>query len=65
MDGLFWPEPQFIAVARPREPWVMTLRQRVEEALEGAIVPLKVLILFGGLTAFDYCYCYCYCNCYC
>lgn len=45
MDGLFWTEPHFIAVAEPREPWVMALRQRVEEALKGAIVPLKVLVL--------------------
>lgn len=42
MDRLFWPEPQFMAVAGAQDPWVLGLRDRVEEALDAAIVPLRV-----------------------
>lgn len=42
MDRLFWPDPLFMVVSGPEEPWVMDLRGRVEEALEAAIVPIRV-----------------------
>lgn len=42
MDRLFWPDPLFMAVPGPEEPWVINLRGRVEEALEAAIVPIRV-----------------------
>lgn len=42
MDRLFWPDPQFMSVAGPEEPWVVDLRGRAEEVLEAAIVPLRV-----------------------
>lgn len=42
MDRLFLPEPEFMAVAGPTEPWVLDLRERVEKALDAAIVPLRV-----------------------
>lgn len=51
MDRLFWPDPQFMEVPGPQEPWVVDLRGRVEEALEAAIVPIKVSMgqsLFGA-----------------
>ncbi|CAM9230557.1 unnamed protein product, partial [Ectocarpus fasciculatus] len=41
MDRLFWPDPQFMSVAGPDEPWVVDLRGRAEEVLEAAIVPLR------------------------
>lgn len=42
MDRLFWPDPQFMSVAGPDEPWVVDLRGRAEGVLEAAIVPLRV-----------------------
>lgn len=36
------PEPEYMAVAGPSEPWVLDLRDRVEKALNAAIVPLRV-----------------------
>ena len=31
-----------MAVSGPQDPWVVDLRERVEEALDTAIVPLRV-----------------------
>ena len=42
MDRLFLPEPEYMAVAGPTEPWVLDLRERVEKALDAAIVPMRV-----------------------
>lgn len=42
MDRLFWPEPQFMSVAGLQDPWVLDLRGRVEEALNAAVLPLRV-----------------------
>lgn len=42
MDRLFWPDPQFIAVTGPEDPWVLQLRGEVENALDAALAPLRV-----------------------
>lgn len=53
MDRLFWPDPHFMEVPGPKEPWVLDLRARVETALDAAIVPIRVSLVLDGSRRHD------------